>query len=105
MSDQYADIEAAYRSDISDQPTWEEVVYWRDHLVSRWGELDNAMEDEEDLYFQSFDVESPGGRLAVKTGSAPADADAAIDSLVPPDISVRVRPARARQKTVIRPIS
>jgi hypothetical protein len=56
------------------------------------------MDDEEDLYFQNFDVESPGGRLAVKTGSAPADADAAIDSLVPPDISVRVRPARARQK-------
>ena len=98
MSDEYADIESAYRSEISDMPTWEEVVYWRDHLVSRWGELDNAMEDEEDLYFQSFDVESPGGRLAVKTGSAPADADAAIDSLVPPDISVRVRPARARQK-------
>lgn len=88
----------AYRVEISDKPTYEEVVYWRDHLVSEWGQLDNAMEDEEDLYFQTFDVESPGGRLAVKTGSAPADADAAIDSLVPPDISVRVRPARARQK-------
>lgn len=36
--------------------------------------------------------------MAVKTGSAPADADAAIDSLIPPDISVRVRPARAREK-------
>jgi hypothetical protein len=88
----------AYRDEIDDKPTYEEVVYWRDHLLSEWGELDEAMDDEEDLYFQTFDVESPGGRLAVKTGSAPADADAAIDSLVPPDISVRVRPARARQK-------
>src|SRR5262245_52559468 len=90
--------DGAYRSDIEDKPTFEEVLYWRDHLCSEWGDLDDAMEDEEDLYFQSFDVESPGGRLAVKTGSAPADADAAIDSLVPPDISVHVRPARGRQK-------
>jgi hypothetical protein len=96
--DETADTQSAYRSDIDDMPTYEEVLYWRDHLVSEWGDLDEAMEDEEDLYFQTFDVESPGGRLAVKTGSAPADADAAIDSLVPPDISVRVRPARARQK-------
>ena len=90
--------ESAYRREIDDKPTFEEVRYWRDHLISEWGELDDAMEDEEDLYFQTFDVESPGGRLAVKTGSAPSDADAAIDSLVPPDISVNVRPARARQK-------
>jgi hypothetical protein len=90
--------DGAYRSDIDDKPTYEEVLYWRDHLCSQWGDLDEAMEDEEDLYFQQFDVESPGGRLAVKTGSAPADADAAIDTLVPPDISVHVRPARARQK-------
>jgi hypothetical protein len=90
--------DGSYRSDIDDKPTYEEVLYWRDHLCSQWGDLDEAMEDEEDLYFQQFDVESPGGRLAVKTGSAPADADAAIDTLVPPDISVHVRPARARQK-------
>lgn len=90
--------DSIYRSEIDDKPTYEEVCYWRDHLNAEWGDLDTAMEDEEDLYFQQFDVESPGGRLAVKTGSAPADADAAIDSLVPPDISVHVRPARARQK-------
>src|SRR5215831_17628305 len=92
------DAHGAYRDAIDDMPTYEEVRYWRDHLCSKWGDLDEAQEDEEDLYFQLFDVESPGGRLAVKTGSAPADADAAIDSLVPPDVSVRVRPARARQK-------
>lgn len=84
--------------EISDKPTFEEMIYWRDHLNGQWGDLDDEQEQETDLYFQTFDVESPGGRLAVKTGSAPSDADAAIDSLVPPDISIHVRPARARQK-------
>src|SRR4030095_10843384 len=84
--------------EIDEKPTFNDMLYWRDHLQAQWGDLDQEQEDEADLYFQQFDVESPGGRLAVKTGSAPADADAAIDSLVPPDISVRVRPARARQK-------
>jgi hypothetical protein len=84
--------------EISDKPTYDEMIYWRDHLNSQWGDLDQEQEQEADLYFQAFDVESPGGRLAVKTGSAPSDADAAIDSLVPPDISVHVRPARAREK-------
>jgi hypothetical protein len=84
--------------EIDDKPTFEEMIYWRDHLNGQWGTLDDEQEQEADLYFQQFDVESPGGRLAVKTGSAPSDADAAIDSLVPPDISIHVRPARARQK-------
>jgi len=84
--------------EIDDKPTFEEMIYWRDHLNGQWGDLDDEQDQETDLYFQQFDVESPGGRLAVKTGSAPSDADAAIDSLVPPDISVHVRPARAREK-------
>src|SRR5215831_14722823 len=84
--------------EIDDKPTFEEMIYWRDHLNGQWGDLDDEQEQETYLYFQQFDVESPGGRLAVKTGSAPSDADAAIDSLVPPDISVHVRPARAREK-------
>jgi len=84
--------------DIDEKPTFNDMIYWRDHLQSQWGDLDQEQESEADLYFQAFDVESPGGRLAVKTGSAPSDADAAIDSLVPPDISVHVRPARAREK-------
>ncbi|HEY1295467.1 MAG TPA: hypothetical protein VGJ60_20505 [Chloroflexota bacterium] len=83
---------------IDEMPTFNDMVYWRDHLQAQWGDLDQEQEAEADLYFQAFDVESPGGRLAVKTGSAPSDADAAIDSLVPPDVSVHVRPARAREK-------
>jgi hypothetical protein len=84
--------------DLSGRPTFDEMLAWRDTLNGEWGELDEEMEQEEDLYFQIFDVESPQGRLSVKTGSAPSDADAAIDSLVPPDISVRVKPARGREK-------
>jgi hypothetical protein len=59
--------------------------------------LDSQMEESEDLYFQNFKVEAPGGRLAVKTGSAPADCDAAIDSLTPSEILIKVRPARATE--------
>src|SRR5260221_454442 len=84
--------------DLSGRPTFDEMLAWRDNLGGEWAQLDDDMEGEENLYFQIFDVESPQGRLAVKTGSAPSDADAAIDSVVPPDISVRVKPARARQK-------
>ena len=84
--------------EIDEKPTFNDMVYWKDHLQAQWGDLDQEQEAEADLYFQAFDVESPGGRLAVKTGSAPSDADAAIDSLVPPDVSVHVRPARAREK-------
>lgn len=84
--------------DIAGKPTFEEMLAWRDTLSAEWGDLDEAMESEESLYFQIFDVESPQGRLSVKTGSAPSDADAAIDSLVPPDIAVKVKPARSREK-------
>ncbi len=84
--------------DYEARPTFEEMLAWRDQLNGEWSDLDDGMEDEEHVYFEEFDIESPGGRLAVRTGSAPADADAAIDTLIPPDISVRVRPARAREK-------
>jgi hypothetical protein len=84
--------------DIREMPTFEDMLNWKERLVGDWGELDDAQESEENLYFQIFDVESPGGKLAVKTGSAPADTDAVIDTLVPPDISVKVRPLRAKQK-------
>lgn len=83
--------------DLDSRPTFDEMIAWRDKLDGGWGELDDAMEAEEELYFQHFDV-GGGKDFAVKTGSAPSDADAAIDSLVPPDISVRVKPLRAKQK-------
>lgn len=93
------------------RPTFQNCIEWRDNLNGEWssstiyGEardlsLDDAMQSEEGLYFQRFKVEAPEGRFAVKTGSAPSDADAAIDSLVPADIQVKVRPARARKKYV-----
>src|SRR5215471_12932690 len=61
---------------IDEMPTFNDMRYWADHPQAEWGDLDQEQEAEADLYFQAFDVESPGGRLAVKTGSAPSDADA-----------------------------
>ncbi len=84
-------------------PSPEEMLAWRDQLNGEWGNtgidenLDRAQDDEENLYFQRFKVDAPGGKLAVKTGSAPSDADAAVDSIVPRDISVKVIPIRPRK--------
>lgn len=81
-----------------EQPTTEECRLWADQMDGEWGRLDEQMASEEDLYFQKFDVDAPGGQLVVKTGSAPSDADAATDSLVPEDVVIGVRPARDRDK-------
>lgn len=94
--------------EYGDAPNLDTVLYWRDHLRSMWDSSPSAQEssledrqrDEENLYFQRFDILAPEGRLGVKTGSAPSDADAAIDSLTPTDIQVRVKPARNRGKYV-----
>lgn len=79
-------------------PTLDFMRDWRRQLVSEWSDLDDAQEAEEKLYFQDFDVYSPKGQESVKTGSAPADADSAIDSITPSEILVRVKPARAKKK-------
>lgn len=79
-------------------PTLEDCREWRELLIGEFTSLDWDQESEEDLYFQRFDVTSPGGQFSTKTGSAPADADSAIDSIVPADIMIRVKPARDRKK-------
>ncbi len=88
-----------------DQPSLEDCRDWVSRLISEWSEgtlneggLDSQQDSEESLYFQNFQIESPQGKMQVKTGSAPADCDAAIDSLVPNDILVKVRPSRAKKK-------
>lgn len=83
-----------------DKPTLQDCRLWRDELVAEWGDLDDQMQTEEDLYHQRFDVEpiDEDGRLVVKTGSAPSDADAAIDSIVPTEIQIDVQPLRNRGK-------
>lgn len=86
-------------------PTISQVRQWRDTLKGEWnGGPDDGfltrMQQDEDLYYQRFDVEAPYGKLAVKTGSAPADCDGAVDALIPQDIQVHVRPARSRDKYV-----
>lgn len=84
--------------DASDKPTLQDMREWKDALVSEFASLDDRQGREERLYFQQFAIDSPGGRFAVKTGSAPSDADSAVDGIVPADILVNVKPRRARDK-------
>jgi len=88
-----------------DAPTLDEMKYHRDELDSEWNmsttdepSLDQQQKDEEDLYFQNFDVYAPEDRWIVKTGSAPADSDAAVDTMVPTEIGVNVRPLKGKIK-------
>lgn len=86
------------------KPSLDDMRWWKDSLNNLWqeaaedeGSLSDQMRWDEDLYFQHFNIEAPQGKHVVRTGSAPSDADAAMDSLTPTDIQVRVRPARNRQ--------
>jgi hypothetical protein len=86
-------------------PSLEDVKAYRDQLIADWtsgedGEdsLDAGMQREEDLYFQKFEVNHPEGRRPLKTGSAPSDCDATVDSLIPDDILIKVRPVRGKEK-------
>lgn len=92
--------------DFSDKPTLAEMQDWRDQLRGEWSTSEGGEEDlltqmqkEEDLYYQQFPVEAPYGKFTVKTGSAPSDLDAAVDSLAPPaNVQVKVKPLRSREK-------
>ena len=83
---------------MKDKPTVEDCIYWKDALNGEWGDMDTEQESEEKLYRQEFGMETPGGKFAVKTGSAPSDADSAIDIIMPDAVLARVRPARGREK-------
>jgi hypothetical protein len=91
--------------DLTTVPTTETMRQWRDQLNGEWSAgtgrapgLDRQMELEEDIYFQHFPIDAPKGKMPVRTGSAPSDADAAIDSIVPSDITVKVQPAKKNKK-------
>lgn len=87
-------------------PTIAEMIGWRDQLNGEWTSTDGSFNDksfldgldeEQRVYSQDFLVWTPEGKeyLAAKTGSAPSDADAAIDSLRPPS-NIRVRVKRRK---------
>lgn len=80
------------------RPTLTDVRRWCAILNGEFGELEASQAYESAIYYQDFDVESREGTIPVKSGSAPADCDAAIDTLTPQDLLVRVRPARNRKK-------
>jgi len=85
-------------------PTAQQMLLWASQLQGEWGgkegsgSFTQAVEEEKQVYFQQFDLVGPGGGFGIKSGSAPSDADAAIDSLVPDDILISVKPARARER-------
>jgi hypothetical protein len=85
-------------SDRTPCPTQAELLSWRDRLKSDFGQFATEVEEESDLYYQEFVLEAPGGALTVKTGSAPSDVDAAVDTLVPLTLDVTVPPALGRKK-------
>lgn len=89
-----------------DKPTLAMMRDWRDSLRGQWnldsyeaGTFETQVEQEQRTYFQRFGYQTPYGKPGIKTGSAPSDADAAMDSLRPMGkIQVTVKPARARKK-------
>jgi len=81
-----------------DKPTLEECKAWNDTLNGEWGKLDRLMDESEKLYFQDFDVETHSDAEPVRTGSAPADADDAVDALSPQDLQIQCRPVRDKDK-------
>lgn len=87
----------------NDRPTLTDLLQWCDILDGEWGRggrdgLSKRQAEEEALYFQSFAVQTMGEVKAVRTGSAPADVDAAVDALVPLQLLVRIPPARNKRK-------
>lgn len=98
-------IELAVQAQSNAAPDPNDLFEWALRLDADWGVglgpvggFITEVQREKDTYFQHFTVEAPGGRDGVKSGSAPSDADAAIDSLVPSDVMVSVKPARNRKK-------
>lgn len=87
---------------MAGQSSLQDCKNWAAQLDGDWGGGNEAfsagLDREENLYFQNFPVQVPEGSPGVKTGSAPADADAAVDSLVPYDVQIYVRPARAKKR-------
>lgn len=82
------------------RPTFEECLEWARTLPSDFEEFRKELAYEESLYFQTFPIDAPFGRMGVKTGSAPADVDAAIDLLTPKTIDVKWRPLRKKDRYI-----
>lgn len=88
------------------KPTTAMMMDWRDQLKGQWnldaqdtGTYQTQIDREQDAYFQRFGYQTPYGEPGVKTGSAPGDADAAMDALRPNGpVQVVVKPARNRKK-------
>jgi hypothetical protein len=93
-----------YFEEGDEKPDEWEFRNWADVLRQEFSGLRQEQGAEVDVYFQKFNVYTPQNPLGpnpvepVRSGSAPADANAAIDSLVPPKIIVKVKPAYRKKK-------
>jgi hypothetical protein len=81
------------------RPTADDLRTWAETLEAQWNQGPEAfapgVEEEEALYFQQRPRDRTVVGLAhLRTGSAPADVDAAVDALVPRFVLVRIPPAR-----------
>lgn len=99
MAVELKDVLEADSGDAYDyKPTLVELRRWADVLNGEFGDFATAQDFEELVYRQDYDTNVREGTDAVRTGSAPSDLDAAVDSLVPSDLLIRVRPARNHRR-------
>jgi hypothetical protein len=64
-------------------------------MTGEWSGLDAAQTYEEKLYFQDTkNIEHYRGERAIKTGSAPSDAEGAIDTLTPEQVQIKITKPR-----------
>ena len=80
------------------QPSHTQILSWLLELRGEEQRLDRAIDVEEALYFQQFDVEVPEGYQPIRLGTAPGDVDQALETAAPGDtIGVEVRPPKDTQ--------
>ncbi len=80
------------------KPTLNEIKAWSARLDGEFGGLQTDQQWEDSVYNERWDMSVRENTAAVRTGSAPADLDSAVDSLTPSDLLIRVRPARNHKK-------
>lgn len=82
-------------SNIPFKPTNEMILSWLSLALGGEQMLDADIQSDEGLYFQSFGLNAPVGMPVARVGTAPADADMAVEALQPAEwVGVTVEPPR-----------
>ena len=81
------------------KPTNVQILTWLHQMRAGWDNLYRRTDSETDLYFQTFRLTAPEGYRTVRLGTAPADIDQAVETLMPSAvIGVHVPPAKDTQE-------